>query len=978
MLRIFVNKHKYYRNPKKKFTLSVIFSAFLIFSFLAFFEYSKYKHDRNEQVVNVTRALSDFRARLEYLLNANLTLPQGLISYVSLNPNLDQQLFAEFASETLKKDSRIRNIAMAKDLVISHMYPMNGNEKALGLDYKSSPSQAKAVMNSVKLNKTIVAGPLNLVQGGVGLIARQPVFVASTGEFWGIASIVLDYESILIDSGILSQQSLKVGLRGKDASGKNGDVFLGDIAIFNDSPTQLEIQLPYGSWYIAAEPVDGWLTYSMTTIAWFFTFTIFLGTVLVLRQKRIIELLHREAIKNLLESEQRLRNFFEEHDSVMLLIEHPSGEIMDANESAVNFYGYSHHELTNINFQQLNSLPLEKIESETAKALNNNQKSTIFPQILADGSIRQVEVYSSLMTVDNTSILFSIIHDITKRVEVEKKLQLDAKVFESSQEGVLITDQNKVIIAINHGFTEITGYTEADSIGKTPSILSSNRHAPSFFSEMFAQVNTLGFWRGEIWNRRKNGDVYPELLSISKVEDDFGEISNYVAVFSDITRLKQSEQRLEKLAHYDALTGLPNRLMLKSRLKHAIGTAIRQGTKLAVLFIDLDKFKIVNDSLGHLAGDELLKLVADRMTNRMRQTDTVSRIGGDEFVVLAEGIEHLDDLILVAQDIIKDINKPFMLAGNNEVFIGTSIGISIFPNDAKDAENLVTFADAAMYRSKQNGRNIYSFYTESLLEQADVKLKLSVQLKHAIERNEFELFYQPQVDLLTGKMTGVEGLIRWNHPDKGLLAAGEFIELAEERGIIHDISKWVLAEGCKQLKIWQKRGFTGCLSLNISPRDFGFTEFFDDIKHQIEDSGIDPKGLELEITENAIMKRADATSDLLNQLKELEVSIAIDDFGTGYSSLAYLKHFPIDKLKIDQTFVKEMHIDDSDCSLIETIINMAKGFNLIVIAEGVELVEHANLLTQLGCHQGQGYLYARPLPVNELETLSKKNNWTLV
>ncbi|MBU2919068.1 EAL domain-containing protein [Psychrosphaera sp. F3M07] len=972
-----MKKQKYYKNPKKKFTLSIVFASFLIFSFLAFFEYSKFTHDRQEQVVMVTRALSDFRARLEFLINENLKLPQGLITYASLNPDLTQQQFELFARETLISDNRIRNIALAKDLVISHMYPMAGNEKAIGLDYKKNLEQKLAAIQSVNLNKIIVAGPLNLVQGGVGLIARQPIFVSSTGELWGIASIVLDYKSILSDSGITSQNHLRIGLRGKNASGTNGEIFFGDLGIFDTSPAQLDINLPYGSWRIAAEPIEGWLTYSITIVVWSLALVIFMITFLILRQKQNIELLHRDAIKKLLESEQRFRTFFKDHDSVMFLIEQTSGKIIDANDSAIEFYGYSHQQLRKKRIQDLSGFPMDKAESEHARSLDIEQKFSVFPHKLADGTIRQVEVHTSPMMVDDTPILFSIIHDITKRVEIEKKLQLDAKVFENSQEGVLITDPNQIIIAVNHGFTAITGYEEADSIGKTPAILSSNRHGPEFFAEMFSQVDTLGFWRGEIWNRRKNGDVYPELLSISKVEDEYGELINYVGVFSDITRLKQSEQRLERLAHYDALTGLPNRLMLKSRLKHAIGLAKRQESKLAVLFIDLDKFKIVNDSLGHVAGDELLKQVANRMSDRMRQSDTVSRIGGDEFVLLVEGVAHLDDLILVAQDIINDINKPFMLSGENEVFIGTSIGISIFPNDAKDAENLVTFADAAMYRAKQNGRNTYSFYTESLLQQADVKLKLSVQLKHAIEQNELELFYQPQVDLLTGALTGVEALIRWNHPEKGLLAASEFIELAEERGIIHDISKWVLEQGCKQLKVWQGRGFTGCLSLNISPRDFGFGDFFNDIKQQIEKSGIDPKGLELEITENAIMKRADAIMDLFKQLKELGVSIAIDDFGTGYSSLSYLKHFPIDKLKIDQAFVKEMHTDLSDSALIETIINMARGFNLTVIAEGIELSEHASLLIELGCDQGQGYLYARPLPLGDVEALSKTNHWAL-
>lgn len=972
-----MKKQTYFIEPKKKFTFGIVFSGVLIFCLLAFYEYSQSEYERQKRVIEVTRVLSEYRAKLEFLVNENLKLTQGLTTYVSLNPNLNQQQYAAFAEATLKSKNRIRNIALAKDLVISHMYPMQGNEKALGLDYKRTPSQKDAALEAVAVNKTIVAGPVNLVQGGVGLIGRRPIFVNQTGEFWGIASIVLDYQNILLDSGIISQNELKIGLRGKDAKGKDGAIFLGNKPLFDTSPAQLKIQLPYGSWLIAAEPINGWNQFSITKPAWLVAFVFLITVFLILRQKLNNEMLHKDAIKNLLESEQRFRNFFREHDAIMLLIDPTSGEIIDANDSAIKFYGYSHHQITQIYIQHINCLSPDNVEIEKAKAINNKQNYFIFPHQLADGSIKQVEVHSSPIIINNKPLLFSIIHDITERIEIEKKLKLDAKVFENSQEGVLITDKHHKIIAINHGFTEITGYEEQDAIGKTPALLSSNRHDSAFFAEMYDKINRTGFWRGEIWNRRKNGDIYPELLSISKVEDEYGQLENYVGVFSDITRIKQSEQRLDKLAHYDALTGLPNRLMLKSRLKHAIDLAQRQETKLAVLFIDLDRFKIVNDSLGHVAGDELLKQVAKRMADRMRDSDTIARIGGDEFVLLVEDVEHLHDLIIVAQDTITNLNKSFKLNGDNEVFVGCSVGISIYPNDAKEANELITFADAAMYRAKQNGRNTYSFYTESLSQQADLKLKLSAQLKRGIQQDELELFYQPQVNLNTGELYGVEGLVRWNHPEKGLLPPSEFISLAEERGIIHDISRWVLNQGCKQLKLWQNKGFTGTLSLNISPRDFGYEDFFNDVKKVIDDNQIDPKGLELELTENAIMKRADAIMALLNKLKGLGVGIAIDDFGTGYSSLSYLKHFPIDKLKIDQTFVHDMHINEPDKALVETIINMAKSFKLTVIAEGIELSEQASLLQKLGCDVGQGYLYAKPLPIAKLEALSLRENWRL-
>lgn len=616
----------------------------------------------------------------------------------------------------------------------------------------------------------------------------------------------------------------------------------------------------------------------------------------------------------------------------------------------------------------------EEVEQEMTNAALHNQNYFTFQHQLASEEIRNVEVHSTPIEDANKTMLFSIIHDITERVENEQKLKLNAKVFEHSQEGVLVTDAQNKIITVNRAFTDITGYSQDDVTGQFPSILKSGRHDAQFYVDMYEEIDRQGYWKGEIWNRKKDGTIYPQLLSISKVENDAAQVTHHVAVFSDITRLKQSEARMEQLAHYDALTGLPNRLLLKSRIEHALERAKRHPEdKVAILFLDLDHFKVVNDSLGHMMGDELLRQVARRLKCTLREEDTIARLGGDEFVILLEGITQISTLNSIAQNIIEEVKTPYLLDANQETTIGTSIGISVYPNDAEDLEKLLTYADSAMYKAKQNGRNTYAFYTESITAEVDKRFKLSNQLSKAIDRQELELYYQPQIDMRSGDITGAEALIRWNHPEEGLLTPWAFIEIAEETGLIHEISKWVIAQGCKQLKQWQEDTHDITLALNISPRDFRYDNFIDEVGKHIKQSGVRPQRLELELTENSLMETSGNVMELLHDLKKLGVSLAVDDFGTGHSSIAYLKHFPVDKLKIDRSFIKDIDVDPADKMITETIIDMAKNFNLKVVAEGVETREQLELLNSIHCDIAQGFYFSKPVPLAQFNALLADN-----
>ena len=560
--------------------------------------------------------------------------------------------------------------------------------------------------------------------------------------------------------------------------------------------------------------------------------------------------------------------------------------------------------------------------------------------------------------------------DITERVKEEARARMAATVFESTHEGVMITDPYGHILTVNQAFTRITGYSEAEVVGRTPHMLRSGRHGPEFYAALWQALREVGHWQGEVWNRRKNGEIYPELLSISAVEDQRSVVCNYVGVFTDISQIKESQAQLAHLAHYDPLTNLPNRLLLGSRLQHAIEQAQRQGRGLAVLFLDLDRFKNVNDSLGHPAGDELLVAVTARLTHRLRAEDTLARLGGDEFVVLLERLREPRDAALVARTLLDALAEPFVLSQGSEVYIGASIGISLYPDDGGDAHQLIQHADVAMYQCKEQGRNTYGFYTQVLTDTANQRLEMETKLRRALERNEFVLHYQPQVSLADGRIIGAEVLVRWASKEGGLVPPNLFIPLAEDTGLIVPLGEWVLREACSQWARWQAAGRApATLAVNISPRQFRQQNLATMVGRILAETGMPAAALELELTESALMHQGVGAEASLRELKRLGVELAIDDFGTGYSSLAYLKRFPIDRLKIDQSFVRDISSEASGHELVTTIIAMARNLNLRVLAEGVETTEQKVFLRARNCDACQGYLFSRPLPADDFAAL---------
>lgn len=564
--------------------------------------------------------------------------------------------------------------------------------------------------------------------------------------------------------------------------------------------------------------------------------------------------------------------------------------------------------------------------------------------------------------------IIGFVADITARIEAEKAMRLQSRIFEHSAESILVTDAGWRIVAVNAAFTRLTGYASAEAAGRTPDFLRPDRHPPHFYTALWRRVEQEGTWHGEVWTRRKDGTAVPCWASISLVRDKDGQISNYFSTFTDITERKAAEERIHYLAYYDGLTGLPNRTLLYKLVDQALGEARRNRLHGAILFLDLNRFKPINDSLGHGVGDRLLQAIAARLRQAVRDEDVVARIGGDEFVVALFDISRREHAAVVAQKLIAALDPPFHIDGH-ELKIGVAIGISVYPRDGAATEPLLRMADIAMYRAKEGGQDGYRFYSREMNQRALERLRIESGLRHGIEQNELLLHYQPKVDIASGRIVGVEALVRWQHPEHGLMSPDQFIPIAEESGLVVQLSAWVLEAALRQARAWQDAGLTGVkIAINLSARDFS-PDLADRLKALFARHAVSPALIELEITEGMLTHSSAAVIAMMDSLTALGVSLALDDFGTGYSSLAYLKRFPIDTLKIDRSFVTGIPQDGNDCAIAGAIIGMAQRLGHRVIAEGVETRAQLEFLKGLGCQEFQGQLFSPPVTAARFATL---------
>ena len=562
---------------------------------------------------------------------------------------------------------------------------------------------------------------------------------------------------------------------------------------------------------------------------------------------------------------------------------------------------------------------------------------------------------------------------VLERERQAQRLLTAGIAFEHMREAVMVTDAEHHIIQANKAFERITGYSAEEVIGQTPRLLNSGRQSPDFYHNFFRCLEEQGEWRGEIWNRRKNGDIYPQWLSVKAVCDNDGRLSTYVSVFADITDIKNSERKLWQLAHHDALSHLPNRLLLNARLEHAMQRAHRTSKKLALLFIDLDRFKNINDSMGHQVGDELLRDVSRRLQSAVHEDDTVARLGGDEFVVLLEDIPDANVSQRIANRIIERLSDPVTVRGKSLV-VTASIGVSLYPEDGQDPETLLKNADAAMYQAKNLGRNRLAYYAPGLTHEIQQRLELEHELRDGISRKEFTLHYQPQFASSDGRLVAVEALLRWNHPQRGMVPPNEFIPIAEETGLIGELGYWVTETACNQAMQWRAEGspiFT--LAVNLSPYQLR-GECTEAMMAILERTGFDAEWFEFEVTESLLVEEGGFALQQLTEMRDrLGMKIAMDDFGTGHSSLGQLKCLPIGKLKIDRSFISELPGDANDAAIVKAVILMAHTLGLEVVAEGVETREQHRFLCQSGCDHLQGFLYGKPMPAEEISRLLADN-----
>ncbi len=555
-------------------------------------------------------------------------------------------------------------------------------------------------------------------------------------------------------------------------------------------------------------------------------------------------------------------------------------------------------------------------------------------------------------------------------IELHRRLEdlrLYEEVFQHTAEGIVITDADQRIVEVNRATEELLGFTRDELLGETPNIWESCDQDTGIHNNMWNSIAEDGEWHGELWNKRKNGELFPSRVTINVIKNEQGKPVNYISIFSDITNLKKSQERLDFLAHHDPLTELPNRLLFSARLEHAVKHASRKESRLALLFLDLDRFKLINDSYGHKIGDELLKAVAERLSNTVRMDDAVARHAGDEFTMLVEEIDEPADAALVAEKVLKVFNEPFELLGN-EYFMSTSIGISIFPDDAETMDGLMQNADTAMYRAKEAGRNGYAFFSDEMATIAFERVLLESSIKRALDRDEFVLHFQPQIEIQSGKIVGVEVLLRWEHPDMGTLGPRRFIQPAEDSGMIAELSEWVLLKALSQGKSWiDQNRYNQRICINVSAVELYDESYEQKIVKLLDQTGFPAGNLELEVKEAAFLNNSGQAAATLERLKKRGVSIVIDDFGMGYSSLSYLQRLPVDTLKIDRSFIRDTPGNENNLAITKAVISLASSLGLNVIAEGVETQNQRDFLLGDGCSVGQGFYFAKPMPKDELE-----------
>lgn len=912
-------------------------------------------------------------------LDQALTINYSMAALVRLSQGTPR-LFHEAASELLPYFSSVSHIALSPEGVVRYVYPLEGNESSLGFNPLTDPSQSTEAHRAIASGQLTLAAPVKLVQGGLGAVARFPIFLEDQAgrRFWGFSSVIIRIDKLLeqanfnqLDNSVMAYQ-----LWSNNANTGERDMIVMSDSGIRHHPVAKTITVPNGSWTLSIEPINGWTDPWQIVSEGLIALSIgvmlaWLAFLLVKLQQRRIGLQDAVAdqTRELLNARMELQATLDALPDVLFDID-SDGLIHSCHTNQPDLLAIAPEKFLGQNFRQfLAPSAISVVEAALAEASETGLSAGKSVQ-LDDGRL-VLELSVSRKSIDRGSQQRFVVlaRDITERRRAEAELRVAATAFEA-REGMMITDPTGNIVRVNKAFTEITQYSADEVIGKNPRLLRSGRHEPGFYADMWATIRTEGTWRGEIWNRRKSGEVFPEWLTITAVRNAEGEITHYVSTLTDITELKQNEERIHHLAFFDPLTHLPNRRLLRDRLEHAVATSLRQQTHGAILFIDLDDFKTLNDNRGHHIGDLLLVAVAERLRNAVREQDTVARLGGDEFVVVLEGLgEVRDDAATfaqrVAEKILAGLNQVYQLE-QREYFNTPSIGICLFGDSHVAIDDLLKQADQAMYHAKAAGRNTLRFFDPEMQTLTAQRFALQHEIREALQQNQFQLYYQPQIDA-QGKVKGAEALIRWLHPTRGMVSPLEFIPVAEDSGLIIPLGNWIVEAACKQLVAWAASPATAHLNLaiNVSARQLQQSNFVEQLLETIQKTGANPQRLKLELTESMLVDNPQDVITKMDALKAHGIKFSLDDFGTGYSSLAYLKRLPINELKIDKSFVNDILTDPNDAAIARMVIRLAQSMDLIVIAEGVETKAQRDWLEHEGCHKYQGYYFGKPMPAEK-------------
>jgi len=854
---------------------------------------------------------------------------------------------------------------------VTYIEPLVPNARAIGFDLASSPERVAAIEQALAGGRSAATAPIRLVQGskehdgmlllqGVrarGRVAGLVLAVMSMGDFVDKATA---FDRLALDVKLVDVRSGRL-LSGRDSGPRRERSFVSDLSFggrtlrFVADPVSPQSPEPPGSdtlVVLVATLAGTWLIGALALVGTGYTSRV---QIQVAERTRALE---GERDK----SRAQLRSA---SDGVHILDE--EGRVVEASDSFCSMLGYPLDQVIGMNVGEFAvDLPAEEARAAIRRRLGEPPAVFEARHERSDGRILEVEVSVRSLLLDGRPALYCSSRDIGARKQAEQKLRLAASVFANSHDGIIVTDDRTRIVEVNPAFTRITGYSREEALGHSPRMLASGRHGSGFYRDLWKSLREEGFWQGEIWNRRRDGETYPQILSISAVRGTGGAIENYIGVFEDITAVKRHEEEIDQVAHYDLLTGLPNRRRLDDQLARAIGASVQGGSLLAVCYLDLDGLRPVNERHGHAAGDALLVEIARRIQATLRGGDAVGRLGGDEFLIILPELARREECFHVLERVLAAVREPVQ-CGAERASITASIGVSLSPPEEPDAETLLRHADQAMYAAKDAGKNGYRVFDQERDRLVKAHRHQLLRLRQALDEHEFILHYQPKVDLVRGNVFGAEALIRWQHPEDGLLLPKEFLHYADGTDLEVAIGEWVIDSAIAQAARWMDEGIELVVSVNIGANHLLRPEFSERLQAALARVPRLPPGqLELEILENAALSDVNRAAQTLAACRALGVRVALDDFGTGYSSLAYFRRLPVDILKIDQSFVRNILDDEKDLDIVEGIVQLAQAFHYPVIAEGVETPEHGALVRLLGCRLAQGFGIARPMPAAEL------------